>query len=267
MQGLARSCFFIGLLMVVGFIPISFFFGNIFPATLMIWLGVLGAVLMLIGGIQSVVMRGKPSPIPGKVLGWGLLAIAVIFIAALPISCTMTDTFFPQSGSYKIVVESENGDVYETDLRGKGAINRKGEFLLRYNASELASFVGLYLDSWVVSDVDNPYFVGKIKVNKSSYYSSNTIYNSANSSYQKDIYYDHNGEIVWSYEYTDPVKSKDPLFQTVNEVVPLYDGATGGNFYKYINVNQFLIQIYGIDVQTVYDRTNKHTYLYLINNS
>ncbi|MCL1852552.1 MAG: hypothetical protein FWF88_05895 [Peptococcaceae bacterium] len=82
----SRLFFFVGLFLVSGFIPISFFFGSIFSTLLMICLGFLGAVFMLIGGIQSA-RTGRPKP-----LILGLIVILVVFSFAFPLSCVTTDT-------------------------------------------------------------------------------------------------------------------------------------------------------------------------------
>ncbi|MCL1919366.1 MAG: hypothetical protein FWG14_13915 [Peptococcaceae bacterium] len=188
-----------------------------------------------------------------------LFVIFLVAIIVVPLLFFNTDLFMAQSDYYKIAVESKNGELFETNIRMLGAVNKKGEFLLQYSASSLAYFVELYFDPWTVSDVDNPYFAGKIeRVNTSSYYFSETIYDSVNSSYQRDTYYNQNGETVWSYQYTNPAKSKDKLFQNVIVSNRVINGSeTTSNLEKYINVNQFLIQKYNINPQTTFDKKNK----------
>ena len=121
-----------------------------------------------------------------------LFIFAILAAPAIPFLYYFTDLFLPMEKSYKVAVESGNGEIYETNLVGSGAVNKKGEFLFRYNAGRLDNYIGLYLDtgSWNVSNTVNPYFKGKIACREGfSYHASETVYDSASKSHQVDTFY------------------------------------------------------------------------------
>jgi len=173
-----------------------------------------------------------------------------------------TDFFMPQSQFYTIAVELDNGELFETTFLGSvGAINRKGEFLMEYNASKLAEHVGLYLgnEPWSISKSDNPYFKGKIQggvpgTEGSSWFSSKTVYGSINSSHIEDTFYNLSKEVVWIYNSNS---QEGDLFQRVMKRTKVPGGESPVDYVKYINVNKFLAQNYGISVDMRYDKENQ----------
>jgi hypothetical protein len=151
----------------------------------------------------------------------------------------------PKPERYDVAIQLTNGKVFEADCWGQGIVNAKGEFLMEYNKEHLNTLLRLYLNSWEVSDSKKPHFDGKAvrltRPRKGSYYSSERI-----GPIVKDTYYNKNGEVVWVYTSDG---SKDALLEDVEKA--------GVSSKKYMNVNQFLIQKYGINLQTTVDPKNK----------
>ena len=199
--------------------------------------------------------------------------LAVVLLIAGPIVFFMTDVFLPQSNYYTVAVKLQSGELLQMPyVSGMGAVNKKGEFLIDYNANNLAAYISFYYgayydareeevwivhpDSWVVTEAENPYYSGRIiSMNPmtETLYSSQIVYDSVNSYHYEDEFYNPEGKTMWSY---NSMAKKDKLFQTVIETTS-FQGETTADFTSYLNVNQFLMQEYGIEVKTECDKKSR----------
>ncbi|MCL2807217.1 MAG: hypothetical protein FWD27_03505 [Coriobacteriia bacterium] len=197
------------------------------------------------------------------------IVLTLVLVCGLPVLHYTTEVFRPHAFTYSVAVELENGEVFRSSQSGLGAVNRQGELLINYRASDLAFFVALHLDpyydfrdtdesarstvGWIVLNTDNPFYQGSIdrkNDNIKSYYSSERMYSSPSNYYFQDSFFDQRGMPVWSHSTEENAGS---LFQrvTVSESI---GSSTYYGSAQFLNVNQFLEQTYGIVVQMTYDK-------------
>jgi hypothetical protein len=217
------------------------------------------------------------NPKRGSVLA--VMVFLIFLILSIPGSIFLifgTDIVFPRVTSFHAAVELENGEIYENySLISMGAVNKKGELLLFYDGQNLAKYISLYLDpyydtrgkggyistsnEWIITEANNPHYNGTIvsAPHNTNYFKSEKNFNSMTDISTNDIYYNQNGEIVWSYVYESLLdKPKDKLFERVMRRTSRSGGSR--SFFIYcINVNQFLQQKYNIDMKMIVDKKNR----------
>ncbi|MCL1790545.1 MAG: hypothetical protein FWG40_04175 [Peptococcaceae bacterium] len=113
---------------------------------------------------------------------------------------------------------------------------------------------------WKISDSSNPWFDGEISnyYSTGKYCSSERVYHSPTEYHEVITLYDQNGTAKWSHD------DREKLSGSYSQRVKLgySKHGSGSNildfaYPKCINVNRLLAEVYGINVELVYDKKNK----------
>jgi hypothetical protein len=212
-----------------------------------------------------------------------LLVSAILLISVLLVFFTIlfaaTDIIMPTHRFLTTAVELESGETLKVNGIGLlGAVTKNGEYLIEYDSraeNALGIFVALYTDSyhdtrglksvkidkgWKISDSSNPWFDGEISnyYSTGKYCSSERVYHSPTEYHEVITLYDQNGTAQWSHD------DREKLSSSYSQRVKLgySKHGSGSNildfaYPKCINVNRLLAEVYGINVELVYDKKNK----------
>ncbi|MDR2736772.1 MAG: hypothetical protein LBB49_04340, partial [Gracilibacteraceae bacterium] len=151
-------------------------------------------------------LSSDPSDMEGKKKKRDSGIIWMLALICVPLSMGLLYNLFQDQYAniefYSIAIEMGDREVFESEFKTQysGAVNKDGEFLLAYSASNLAYIVGLYLDPWTVADAENDYFTGRIElVNTDAYYMSEYIGLPGSKFFTKEIFFGRNGYPAWIF--------------------------------------------------------------------
>jgi len=203
---------------------------------------------------------------------WILLIVALLS-PLLILAYTLT---MPTLKFQAVAVELESGEIYEWRASTIGAVTRKGEYFVEYEAKTLAIYAALYTapyfdtresrqmdpsqEGWNITNSANPWFEGMIDSSSSllkAYYTTERIYDSPTSFHREDALYDQSGAAIWSHDDRERLSGSYIKRATIGFSRSGSGKAIDFFFPNCVNIHQFLAEKYGIDVEMVYDKKNK----------
>jgi len=219
---------------------------------------------------------------PGYIALFIFILIIIVSTLFLVLLFCIPDFILPTLRFQTVAVELPNGELFETRFTGNsiGVFTRKGEYLVEYDAGALAGFVALYLapyydsrdsgrvgsgtvdiDGWEIKNGTNPWFNGVLRDSGGvikTFYTSEMVYHSPTSYHYESALYDTNGTVVWSYDNREKLSAPYTQRTTVG-YSKMGSGVNPVDFFlpNCINIHKFMAEVYGINVETVYDKENR----------